>query len=61
MATSQCVNHSSQLISGACRCVTVKVISPVAVRAVKIWGNRIVVYIARNGSYSEKKFAAQKI
>ena len=34
MAMSQCPNHNSQDTNGLCKCVTVKVIKPVAVTAV---------------------------
>jgi hypothetical protein len=43
----QCKNHSSQDIRSACRCVTVKVIKPVAVNEVNNCSNNAcIVYIA---------------
>ena len=61
MAMIQCQNHNSQEIKGACRCVTVKVIIPVAVAAViNCSKNSFIVYIARPGIQG-KNLAAQKI
>ena len=51
MAMSQCKNHNSQLIKGACRCVIVNVIMPVAVNAVSNCSkNSFIKYVAGNGS-----------
>ncbi len=60
MAMIQCRNHSSHDINGACKCVTVKVIMPVAVTAVSScnMNRRIIHYICANGSTGQKNSAA---
>jgi hypothetical protein len=56
MAITQCVPHSSHEISGECKCVTTKVIMPVAVTAVSNCSTsvRMLVYSSQNGSSREK-------
>lgn len=59
MAMIQCRNHNSHEIMGLCKCVTVKVIKPVAVTAVSScrMNVRITVYSPK-GFYREKNLAA---
>jgi hypothetical protein len=60
MASSQCQNHKAHDINSACKCVTVKVINPVAVTAVsscKI-SVLITVYTLEKG-YSPVKMAVR--
>lgn len=61
MAMIQCQNHKVQDINGACKCVIVKVIIPVAVTAVSNCSINvgILVYILEMGLHDEK-MAAQK-
>lgn len=53
-AIIQCQIHSDQEIRGACRCVTVKVIRPVAVSAVSNCSFNIQVYSSEMGLHTKK-------
>ena len=61
MATIQCNSHNSQLIKGACRCVTVNVIMPVAMTAVRNCVTAVsMIYLRKRAMTSQNADAATK-
>lgn len=61
MARIQCQNHSSHATNGACRCVTVNVIMPVAMTAVRNCVRAVSMdYLRKRAMTSQNADAATK-